>query len=150
MHRSLRIPGSARTHERLLIMRLITSIGLALLLLFGVTATMGHTDSRGGENVPVAVTGHDSPAVDSPAADPSPQQIIALPGDMNASLGVALCALGILCGLTAIILIVRLLWSSQLASPLRDGPRPLPRSSVFASPPRTTAFSLTQLGLSRT
>lgn len=146
----MRIPGSSRTNEQLLIMRLITSTGLALLLLFGATATMGHTDSRGGEGVPVAVTGHDSSAVESPAADPSPQQIVALSGEMNASLGVALCTLGILCGLTAIILIVRLLWSSRLASPLRAGPRPLPRVSVFASPLRTTAFSLSQLGLSRT
>ncbi len=145
MHRSLRIPDPTRTHKQLLIMRLITSIGLSLLLLFSVAATTGHTDTQNGEKVPFAMTEFDGAGV-----DPSTQQIVTVPGDVNASLGVALCALGILCGLTAIILVLRLFWSPQLASPLRAGPRPLARASVFTSPLRTTALSLTQLGLSRT
>lgn len=131
-------------------MRLITSIGLSLLLLCGITATTGHADAVGSATLPASTTGPQSSVVDAPVVDLAQQHVIALPGGANPAAGIALCALGILCGLTAFILVLRLIWGTQLASPSRSGPRPIPRVSVFATPLRTTAFSLIQLRVSRT
>lgn len=131
-------------------MRLITSIGLSLLLLFGITATTGHADTGGSWIGSVATTGSHSSVVDEPVIDLAPQHVIAFPGGTTPSLGIALCALGILCGLAAIILFLRLLWCTRLASPPRSVPRAIHCVSVFTAPPRATACSLIQLSVSRT
>ena len=67
----------------------------------------------------------------------------------NAVVGAALCMLGVLCGLTFMV-VLRGLWRRRMPPVLGDGPRMpslLPAPAARAHP---IVFSLTQLGLSRT
>ena len=64
---SARTPRSTTLNEQLLIMRLITSVGLALLLMLGLAAT-GHTEADGSTPVPLVISGFMDPHVE-PVAD---------------------------------------------------------------------------------
>lgn len=161
MRRPPGIHRSAGTNDRLMIMRLITTVSLALLLLFALAAT-AHGESGAAGTGSVAATtsvaatsattpgAADSGATDSGAASAQAAlQIVATTPGTNALTGVALCALGVLCGLAALLLLSRVLQ--------RPGRSPLVRtradahsSPLHSSPPRVTALSLTRIGLSRT
>lgn len=130
-------------------MRLITSIGLSVLLIFGVAATAhGEFDSIGvGASTAADLVG--SPD-ETALVDPDESEVVASPSGTNALVGAALCALGILCGLTALLLLLRVLWQPPLSSLLRAEPRFGTPPTAPIVRPRATAITLTQLGLSRT
>lgn len=143
-----RNPRSVMLNERLLIMRLITSIGLALLLMLGIAAA-GHLEGEGSAPVPLVVSTLIDPHVDAVASDSEPQTVAEGTSQSDMFAGLALCVLGVLCGLVFFVL-TRLL--RQRRPPAR--PERQPRHAVVLpaplAPPRANALSLPQLGLSRT
>lgn len=141
---SSRYERSALLSERLLITRIITSLGVAFLLVLGVWAA-GHTepDTSAGAFPSTAVAAAvDEPLTTIEAATP------ASPLWAEAILGAAACLLGVLCGLVLIVLIVRLM--RQLSPPrLSIAPRIRARLTL-PDGPRVAVLTLAQLGLSRT
>lgn len=140
---------SATLNEQLLIMRLITSVGLALLLMLGLAAT-AHTELDGAAPVPLMVSElmdpHVEPALDAAAAH---EAVDGSWSGSNALVGAALCVFGVLCGLTFMVSLRRL-WRRRMPPVLGAAPRMpslIPASAAQAHP---IVFSLTQLGLSRT
>ena len=147
---SARTPQSVTLNEQLLIMRLITSVGLALLLMLGLAAT-GHTEADGSTPVPLVISGLMDPHVEPVADAPAEHEAVAgaVASGPDALVGAALCILGVLCGLTFMV-VLRGLWRRRMPPVLGDGPRMpslLPAPAARAHP---IVFSLTQLGLSRT
>ena len=147
---SARTPRSVTLNEQLLIMRLITSVGLALLLMLGLAAT-AHTEADGSTPVPLVISGLMDPHVEPVADAPAEHEAVAGGGfsGSNALVGAALCMLGVLCGLTFMV-VLRGLWRRRMPPVLGDGPR---RPSLLPAPAARAhpiVFSLTQLGLSRT
>ncbi|WP_146113907.1 MULTISPECIES: hypothetical protein [unclassified Microbacterium] len=167
MRRSPGIHRSTASVDRPVIMRLITTASLALLLLFALTAT-AHGDA--GENGAApslaaasieafddAVAVGDAAAVDSTAAVENAAAVdqdqtpAALPATgMSALAGAAVCILGVLCGLAAMLLLSRVLRRPGQLSTLREKPHARPSAPASPVHPRVTAISLIQLGLSRT
>ena len=154
MRRPPGIHRSTATRDRPVIMRLITTVSLALLLLFAFAVT-AHGDA--GENgaapslAAVAIDAFDDAAFESTGELDEVQTQVALPSTGTSALvGTALCVLGVLCGLAAMLLLSRVLRRPGQPSTIRESSHTLP--SVPASPlhPRVTAVSLIQLGLSRT
>lgn len=150
------MPSPARTsrsvtlNERVLILRLITSVGLALLLMLGLAAT-AHSDLEAAVPTSFVASGLTDTHVE-PLTHPTAEDEAAA-GDSrsesNALVGAALCVLGVLCGLTFIV-VLRRLWRRRIPPVLVESPRMLsilPASGARAHP---IVFSLTQLGLSRT
>lgn len=142
---------SAALNEQMLIMRIITSVGLALLLMFGLAAT-AHSESTASTTLPLVVSGISDPHVET-SRDASPGEYAAVTGDTgsgsDALIGAALCVFGLLCGLTFVVLL-RKSWQQRMPPALGSEPRVtslLPASAARANP---VVFSLTQLGLSRT
>lgn len=141
---------SVTLNEQLLIMRLITSVGLALLLMLGLAAT-AHTELAGAAPVPLVVSGLMDPHVE-PVADVEAAHEAVADGSWsgsNALVGAALCVFGVLCGLTFMVSLRRL-WRRRMPPVLGAAPRMsslLPASAARVHP---IVFSLTQLGLSRT
>ena len=87
------------------------------------------------------------PVADAPAEHEAVAGAVASGPD--ALVGAALCILGVLCGLTVMV-VLRGLWRRRIPPVLGDGPRMpslLPAPAARAHP---IVFSLTQLGLSRT
>jgi hypothetical protein len=139
--------------ERLLIMKLITSVGLAVLLLLGVAAA-GHAESDGSASVPLAVTVLMDPHVDAvgngaESAKPEHAAVVAGSQGISALAGAALCILGVLCGLVFAV-IVRRLWGRRTLPDSTLRPHPLSLIVLPFARPRAASLSLTQLGLSRT
>ena len=101
---SARTPRSTTLNEQLLIMRLITSVGLALLLMLGLAAT-GHTEADGSTPVPLVISGFMDPHVEPVADAPVEHEAVAggVVSGPNALVGAALCMLGVLCGLAGMI-----------------------------------------------
>ncbi len=143
-----RTPRSVVLNERLLIMRLITSIGLALLLMLGISVA-GHVEGEGSAPVPLVVSALIDPHVDSVASDSEPQTVAegAFQSDTLAS--VALCVLGVLCGLVFFVLTRLLRQRRPPSTPERQPRHSLLLPAPFARP-RVSVLSLPQLGLSRT
>ncbi|PRB12102.1 hypothetical protein CQ042_16045 [Microbacterium sp. MYb62] len=167
MRRSPGIHRSTAPVDRPMIMRLITTACLALLLLFAFAVT-AHGDA--GENGAApslaaasieafddavaagnAASVDNAAAVDSAAAVDQDQTPAALPATGTSALaGAALCILGVLCGLAAMLLLSRVLRRPGQRSTLREKPHALPSALAAPMHPRVTAISLIQLGLSRT
>ncbi len=147
---SARTPRAATLNEQLLIMRLIASVGLALLLMLGLAAT-GHTDADGPTPVPLVISGLMDPLVEPMADSPAEHEAFAGGGTSgpNAVVGAALCMLGALCGLTLVV-VLRGLWHRRTPPLLGDAPRMPSLLPAPAARPHPIVFSLTQLGLSRT
>lgn len=150
MTSSARNPRSVTLNEQLLIMRLITSVGLALLLMLGLAAT-AHTELDGAAPVPLVVSGlmdpHVEPVLDAAAAHEEVAD--SSWSGSNALVGAALCVFSVLCGLTFMVALRRL-WRRRMPPVLGAAPRMpslIPASAAQAHP---IVFSLTQLGLSRT
>lgn len=135
-------------NERLVIMRLITSIGLVFLLLLGFAAA-SHLEGDGSASVPIAVSAVVDPHVDVIPSDSGHQAVIEGTSRGHALTGVALCVFGVLCGLVFSVL-TRLLRQRRPPSlPERQQPHVLLLLAPFARP-RVSVLSLPQLGLSRT
>lgn len=147
---SVRTSRSATLNEQLLIARLITSVVLALLLIFGA-AVSAHTEQEGAASASLLLSGvidpHIEPATDASAA---PEVVVAGSSSGSSALvDAALCVFGILCWLTFMV-VMRKLWRRRMSPVLGDAPRMrslLPASAVRAHP---VVLSLTQLSLSRT
>lgn len=143
--------SSARTQnpvtlsERLLITKIITSVGLALLLLVGAwTAT--HVEPEKVSSVSSAAT----ELVEAHATSVAPGlNTIEHSAGGSSLLGAAACVFGMLCGL--LLLAVASRWWSCTRVPL-DGKKVLPLIRALPSRVliRSNALSLTQLGISRT
>lgn len=138
-------------NERLLIMRLITSVGLALLLALGLAAT-AHTDMDG--TPPVALVGtdfidpHVVPAHAVVGSNEAVADVSSSPSDVL--LGTALCAFGVLCGLTLMVAL-RSVWRRCRRPQICLTTRmllPLPVSPVARL--HAISLPLTRLGISRT
>lgn len=137
------------TSERLLIMRLITTVALSLLLLFGIAAT-SHSEAEGIPPAQFASAGVVDFADSAGIPDLGSTQVFAISDGSNALLGAALCALGILCGLTAIVLLLRPLWTPRMSHVLCAKRSAVPPPGAFGARTHTTALSLIHLGVSRT
>lgn len=135
--------------EQLLIMRLITTVALSLLLLFGMAAT-SHSEAEGITPAQFASSGVVGFADSAEIPDLGSTQPFATADGSNALLGAALCALGILCGLTAIVLLLRLLWTPRMSHALCVKRSAVPPLGAFGARTHTTALSLIHLGVSRT
>ena len=126
----------------MLIARVITAVGLALLLVVGAWST-----SRGDADVHATLclaSGVSQPAGAAPGAEPtdSATAIDAFSSDA------AVCLIAVLCGVALVLILLRLRGhgtrllgsrAPRLVAPPRAGPRPLVR-----------ALTLTQLSISRT
>lgn len=100
---SARTLRSVMLSERLLLMRLITSIGLTLLLMWGVAAA-GHAEGE-GVGAHLAVANAELPP-HAPSGAGSEHRAFAEPTSSRDALeALALCALGVLCGLVFTVLI---------------------------------------------
>lgn len=145
---------SAMLSEQLLIMRLITTVGMALLLLLSV-AGAGHSESDGSASVPLTVTALLDPPVDPLSRDEpvsvATEHAAVVGGSAGSSalVGAALCILGVLCGLVFMV-VPRRLWSRRALPDRGLRPRALSILPPPVAHPRATVLSLTQLGLSRT
>lgn len=132
--------------ERLLITKIITSVALALLLIVGAWMAATHTETETAAPTASSVTEHVDAHIAPLAADaPVMDQGTAAP----ALLGVAVCVLGVLCGL---LLVVVNRWLLRARRPQPEpGLLPLLRAMMPApAPPRAAAFTLTELSISRT
>jgi hypothetical protein len=132
--------------ERLLITRIITSVGLALLLVIGAwSATHAEQqDSENGAAAPIVALVEMHLGVPDTSTDSIGQT-----AEGTLMLGAATCILGVLCGLLLVVVnwLLRFLGRATARgsmSPLTRVVRPAP---VI---PRAATFSIAQLGISRT
>lgn len=131
--------------ERLLITRIITSVVLALLLIVGAWLAT-HTEPEVAAPTASSVAEH----VDAHIAPIAAGTQVIDQGTMSpAILGVAVCVLGVLCGL---LLVVVTRWMHRTRRPQpTQGLLPLLRALLpTPAAPRAAAFTLTQLSISRT
>ena len=154
MRRPPGIHRSTATVDQPVIMRLITTVSLALLLLFAFAVT-AHGDA--GENgaapslAAAAIDAFDDTAAIDDAEVGEAQAQAALRVAVTSTLvGAALCILGVLCGLAAMLLLSRVLGRPGQFSTLRETPRALRSDPASPLHPCGTAVSLIRLGLSRT
>ena len=131
--------------ERLLITRIITSVALALLLIVGAWMA-SHTEPEAGAPASSSVAEHvDAHIAPSTSGVPVIDQGTTTPTLM----GVAVCVLGVLCGLL-LVAVNRWLHRTRKPQPERSL-LPLLRALLPAPAlPRAGALSLTQLSVSRT
>jgi len=131
--------------ERLLITRIITSVALALLLIVGAWMAT-HAEPEAAAPTVSSVTEHVDAHI-APIAAGTP--IIDQGTTSPALLGVAVCVLGVLCGLLLVV-VTRWLHRTRRPQPEREL-MPLLRALLpTPAPPRAAAFTLTQLSISRT
>lgn len=167
MRRPPGIHRSTATVDQPVIMRLITTVSLALLLLFAFAVT-AHGDA--GENgaapslaaaaidafddtaaIDDTAAFDDTAAIGADAETDEAQVQAAFPVAVTSTLvGAALCILGVLCGLAAMLLLSRVLGRPAQFSTLRETPRALRSDPASPLHPCGTAVSLIRLGLSRT
>lgn len=155
MRRPPGIHRSTATVDQRVIMRLITTMSLALLLLFAFAVT-AHGDA--GENgaapslAAAAIDAFDDTAAFGADAETDEAQAqAALPVAVTSPLvGAVLCVLGVLCGLAAMLLLSRVLRRPGQFSTLWETPRALRSDPASPLHPCGTAVSLIELSLSRT
>lgn len=150
MLRTLRIQRSAEPNTRLLIIRLITSTALALLVFFALTAT-AHSDLASTETAGLSALSSTASSADSAElADSDQATPLASANDANALVEAAVCVLGVLCGLAAMIV----LWRTLRARDLLTAPSSLtlsaPTPVTLVTRPRVSMVSLALLSVSRT
>ncbi|KKX98463.1 hypothetical protein [Microbacterium sp. Ag1] len=136
-------------------MRLITTVSLALLLLFAFAVTAHGDAGENGAAPSLAAAAidafDDTAAIGADAETDEAQAQAALPVAVTSTLvGAALCILGVLCGLAAMLLLSRVLGRPGQFSTLRETPRALRSDPASPLHPCGTAVSLIRLGLSRT
>lgn len=129
--------------ERLLITRIITSLGVVFLLVLGVWAAT-HTEPESASSYSSAVT----VVVDEAAAAPAEATMMSGPLWADAVGGAVTCLLGVLCGLVLIALTVRLLRQTSLRE-LTTSPR-IRIQLTLPGRSHAAVLTLAQLGLSRT
>ncbi|MHC9046607.1 hypothetical protein ACYX8G_18645 [Microbacterium saperdae] len=135
-----RLPQRART-EQLLPAKIVTALGLALLLVVGAWST-----SRGDADVHAALCL--APGVSAPAAAAGAEHHDEVAAVDVLSSDAALCVIAVLCGV-ALVLLVRRLIAGGSSEPVGRTPRTAP--PVRAGPQRIpSALSLIQLSISRT
>lgn len=151
MMSSTQVQPSKVLSEQLLITRIITAVGLALLLLLGA-AGASHSESEGASSSLLMASTLLDPHVAPGDSGTSVDEYLtgaADDGTAGVLVGVALCALGVLCGLVLVIF-ARMLSRRRgvvYLAPRWAAPSLVPARIIVAP---TGALSLTQLGLSRT
>lgn len=156
MLRTLRIQRSAEPNTRLLIIRLITSTALALLVFFALTAT-AHSDLASTETAGLSALSSAASSADfadsadsAELVDSDRETPLASANDANVLVEAAVCVLGVLCGLTAMIV----LWRTLRARDLLSAPSSLecfvPTPVALVTRPRVSMVSLALLSVSRT
>lgn len=161
MRRPPGIHRSTATVDQPVIMRLITTVSLALLLLFAFAVTAHGDAGENGAAPSLAAAAidafddiaafDDTAAIGADAETDEAQAQAALPVAVTSTLvGAALCILGVLCGLAAMLLLSRVLGRPAQFSTLRETPRALRSDPASPLHPCGTAVSLIRLGLSRT
>ncbi|AZS42000.1 hypothetical protein CVS54_03362 [Microbacterium oxydans] len=155
MRRPPGIHRSTATVDQPVIMRLITTVSLALLLLFAFAVTAHGDAGENGAAPSLAAAAidafDDTAAIGADAETDEAQAQAALPVAVTSTLvGAALCILGVLCGLAAMLLLSRVLGRPGQFSTLRETPRALRSDPASPLHPCGTAVSLIRLGLSRT
>lgn len=150
MLRTLRIQRSAEPNTRLLIIRLITSTALALLVFFALTAT-AHSDLASTETAGLSALSSTASSADSAElADPDQATPLASANGANALVEAAICVLGVLCGLAAMIVLWRTLRARDLLSAPSSLERFVPTPVALVTRPRVSMVSLALLSVSRT
>lgn len=147
---SAQVQPSRVLSEQLLITRIITAVGLALLLLLGA-AGASHSESEGASSsLLVASTLLDPHVASGETGSTVDEHLEAADASMAGVLvGAALCALGMLCGLVLVIF-------ARMVSRHRGVAYLAPRWMALSLVPvriivaRAGTLSLAQLGLSRT
>ncbi|WP_127012725.1 MULTISPECIES: hypothetical protein [Microbacterium] len=130
-------------------------MSLALLLLFAFAVTAHGDAGENGAAPSLAAAAidafDDTAAIGADAETDEAQAQAALPVAVTSTLvGAALCILGVLCGLAAMLLLSRVLGRPGQFSTLRETPRALRSDPASPLHPCGTAVSLIRLGLSRT
>jgi hypothetical protein len=138
---------SALLSERLLKTRLLTSVGLALLLLLGVAvSTHGEMDMASD---PRSLSASVSPHIDAAGVDAGHEATAVTMSESGALVGAALCVFGMLCGLTLLVFARRLL-SRRIPTTVGVSARLTLMLPAVAARRHAAVRSLTQLGISRT
>lgn len=124
MRRPPGIHRSTATVDQPVIMRLITTVSLALLLLFAFAVTAHGDAGENGAAPSLAAAAidafDDTAAIGADAETDEAQAQAALPVAVTSTLvGAALCILGVLCGLAAMLLLSRVLGRPGQFSTLR-------------------------------
>lgn len=131
-------------------MRLISTLGLTLLLVFAIGATAhGSADVTAAGTTSIA----GDPAVtsaDSVTTVDSAPQAAATSTQFDPAAGALLCVLGILCGLLAAILIYRLVWRRPVTLAEATVTHTAIRATKYRQRPRRVSLSLATLGIART
>lgn len=147
---SAQVQPSRVLSEQLLITRIITAVGLALLLLLGAAGASHSESEEASSSLLVASTLLDPHlASGEPGSTVDEHMAAADASTAGVLVGAALCALGLLCGLVFVIF-------ARMVSRRRGVAYLVPRWMALWLVPvriivaRTGALSLTQLGLSRT
>lgn len=133
---------AAMLSERLLITRIVTSVALALLLLLGVTG-LGHSGPAEAGDAAASVL-----MVDEALGSTSATAATPVPASSDAESSGILCAIGLFCGVMALLFLRRRLSHPQQALvTAREHARRIVPVSVTR---RVPTPSLTGLGISRT
>lgn len=150
-----RNPVTTMLSERLMVTRIITALGVALMLVIGVWSATHAEADRASESAStmvaeaMAASPAGAPASDHPASatDPAGGAAVA-PDETRTLLGMAACLLGVVCGIVLLALIRR--WGTRAGV----GSVRLPRGPITHLIARARGFvpapTLAQLSLSRT
>lgn len=145
-----RRPVPQQFSEHLLITRIITSLGLCLLLVVGLWSAAHSDSSETGETAVVATLATFDMDPNWVAAEGPPvadiEAVATLP---DAAFAAVACLLGILCCLVVMAMLRLTTVRSSASFLLRAGPRPC-FSVTATGRPITPSLTLTQLSLSRT
>lgn len=138
--------------ERLLITRIITALGVALMLVIGVWSATHAEADRASESASTAVSASvaatDAAAPASDRAAAAADQVASVPDESRTLLDIVACLLGVFCGI--VLLTLRRCFGMRAGAGsirLRRSPmsRILPHARAYVPAP-----TLAQLALSRT
>lgn len=133
-----------------MIIRLITSTALALLVFFALSAT-AHSDLASTETAGVSTVSFAANSADSAEQVDSGQAIpLASANSANALVEAAVCVLGALCGLAAMIVLWRTLRARDLLSAASSLALSVPTPVTCVTRARVSMVSLALLSVSRT
>lgn len=143
-----RPPRSVSRREQLVITKIVTTLGVLILLLLGAAGSL-HSEATGTSASPVMAVPVDAHTV--AAGDGIAEGEVAVTADQISGLlaGAAVCALGVLCGFALVIVVWQMLRRRGLVSRDPSWAVLVPSFHHTAVPSRS-ALSLTQLGISRT
>ncbi|RUQ07492.1 hypothetical protein D8M34_03735 [Microbacterium sp. HSID17254] len=153
MFHSIRVACHGRPDRSQMIMRLISIIGLTLLLIFAVgAAEHGSADVTKASTTASTSLDADESGADAAAAEPAGvvMQLATGAAQVDPVTGAVLCVLGLLCGLVAAVMLYRLLWRTTAVVVETHAAQPRTSAAPNSIPLRRTSLTLATLGISRT